>query len=121
MGCFDMYCNVCGAPFTPYPSAYFPKMEGIDTKWLGEAVIEYKDGVKVDARSYDSYGCFKSTSGKNIDVGLNQCNGKLMVYHKSCEGKKTNNRFRQYQRQHFDIMSIIEQGKQHMLNNPCNS
>jgi len=121
MGCFDMYCKVCGGPFTPYPSAYFPKMEGIDTNWLGEAVVEYKDGVKVDATGYDSYGRFKSTSGETLDVGLDQCDGKLIVYHKSCEGKPSSNQFRQYQCQHFDIMCIIERGKQHMLNKPCNS
>jgi hypothetical protein len=112
-----MYCKVCGGPFTPYPSAYFPKMEGIDTNWLGEAVVEYKDGVKVDATGYDSYGQFKSTSGESLDVGLDQCDGKLIVYHKSCEGKPLSNRFRQYQGQHFDIMTVIEHKKHHLLHN----
>jgi hypothetical protein len=121
MGCFDIYCKVCGGPFTPYPSAYFPEMEGVDTKWLGEAVVEYKDGAKVDATGYDSYGRFKSTSGESLDVGLDELNGNVIVYHKQCEGKPSSNQFRQYQCQHFDIMSMIEHGKQHMLNKSHNN
>lgn len=121
MGCFDMYCKVCGGPFTPYSSTEFPEMLGIDTTWLGEVVVEYKNGVKVDAQNYDSYGRFKSTAGKTLDVGLGTCDGIVKVYHKQCEGKQPpNNKFKQYQQQHFDIFSMIAYNKHHMLDKSCN-
>jgi hypothetical protein len=122
MGCWDIYCSVCGAPFTPYPKNYFPKMDGIDTEWLADVVVDYKNGVKVDATDYDAYGCFKARDGKTLNIGEAEADGKVRVYHKLCEGKqKPNNNFKEFQRQFFDINTLIKQRKQHLLDWSRNS
>jgi hypothetical protein len=122
MGCYDMYCKVCGAPFTPYQSTDFPQMEGVDTNWLGEVIVEYSNGDKVYATGYDSYGRFTSvTTGKIVDVGLAACDSNLKVYHKLCEGNKTpSNKFRIYQQQHFDIFTMIANNRHHLLDKSYN-
>jgi hypothetical protein len=123
MGCFDIYCKVCGGPFTPYPAQYFPEMTGIDTNWLGQVVVDYKNGVKVDATSYDSYGSFKCVAtGKQLDAGLDVCDGNVIVYHKQCVGKTVpNNKFKVYQQQHFDIFTMIKKQQHHLLDKSLNN
>lgn len=122
MGCWDMYCSVCGAPFTPFNTTYYPKMVGIDTNWLGEVVVDYKNGQTVDANNYDSYGRFTSTTGQTLDVGLQEADGELTVYHKLCQGKTNpTNDFSEYQEQFFDIEKVIRKRKHKLLDRSRNT
>lgn len=129
MGCFDMYCDVCGGPFSSYNSWNLPALQhaGIDTDWLSEVIIEYyKNGQKVrevPAHDYDSYGNFTDDAGVEHDVGEAQYNKQVRVIHKSCHGKPVPRSpqltpLRGYQEQFFDIDRLIEDGKQHMLRKP---
>lgn len=117
-----MYCSVCGAPFTPYNVTYYPKMAGIDTNWLGEAVVDYKNGQTVDANNYDSYGCFTSTNGEKLNIGMQEADGEVKVYHKLCHAK-TNpiNDFSEYQEQFFNIDKMIKKRKHKQLDRSRNT
>lgn len=117
MGCFDMYCDVCGASFTSYNPKYYPEMTGIDTKWLDDVVIEYynNDVQYVEVSNYDSYGRFEDKNGNEHDVVEKYYNNEVRIYHSLCKGKKPNKLFQKYQQQHFDIDQLIKNGKKHML------
>lgn len=122
MGCFDMYCDVCGASFTSYNPQYYPEMTGIDTKWLDDAIIEYyhkyddkEYTARVNVSCYDSYGRFEDKNGVEHDVVEKHYNKELKIYHSLCKGKQPNKLFKKYQQQHFDIDQLIIDGKKHML------
>ena len=110
-----MYCCVCGGPFTSYSAEDYPKLDKIDTKWLDDAIIEYNNGMKVQVCYYDGYGRFEDTNQVEYDVGLQEYNRELKVYHKLCDGKKPTNALKNYQQQHFDIELLIKQKKQTLL------
>lgn len=122
MGCYDMYCDVCGAPFNSYNPTYYPEMNGIDTKWLDDAVLEYyytsdnKDyKVYVEVSDYDSYGRFEDKNGVEHDVVEKHYNKQVKIYHSLCKGKQPNKMFRKYQQQHFDIDHLVKDGNKYML------
>lgn len=123
MGCFDMYCKVCGGPFTSYESWDLPNMEGIDTTWLNDAIIECnEENIKVNVCYYDGYGRFEDAKAVEYDVVEGEYDGKVKVYHKLCENralsKATVNAVKQYQQQHFDIDKMIADGNQALLQKP---
>lgn len=112
MGCFDMYCDICGASFTSYNS--YPEMIGVDTDWLNDAIVEYYDNT-VEVSNYDSYGRFEDKNGVEHDVVEKQYYKEVKVYHSLCQGKQTNQRFKGYQQQHFDVEQLVKDGKKYML------
>lgn len=114
MGCFDMYCDICGASFTSYNPKYYPEMTGIDTQWLDDAIIEYYDN-SVKVSKYDSYGRFEDKNGVEHDVVEKHYNKEVRIYHSLCQGKQSNKRFRKYQQQHFDVDQLVKDGKKYML------
>lgn len=117
MGCFDIYCNGCGAPFTSYKNWDLPQMEGIDTEWLTDAIIEYyATNTKVKVCYYDGYGRFEDKDGAEYDVAEMQYNREVKIYHTLCENKIPSPAIRRYQEQHFNIFKMIEDGKQAVLN-----
>lgn len=120
MGCFDIYCNCCGAPFTSYKNWDLPAMEGIDTEWLNDAIIEYYDtNTKVNVCYYDGYGRFEDANGQEYDVAEMQYNRQVKVYHKLCKPNKVPSpAMSRYQQQEFDIFKMIEDGQQGLLNKP---
>lgn len=123
MGCFDMYCDSCGAPFTSYNPKYYPDMVNVDTIWLEEAIVEYynKGNLKVHVSKYDSYGRFEDGNGKEHDVVGGVYDGHIKVYHKLCEGRPRSNKFRAYQEQFFNIERMIKQNKHNMLDKSNNA
>jgi hypothetical protein len=132
MGCFDIYCNVCGGPFCSYNSWNLPALQhaGIDTDWLKEAILEYyknnKKVQEVPVSNYDSYGNFTDDAGVEHDVGEAQYNKRVLVIHKACQGKPVprlpvSTPLSPYQEQFFDIDRLIADGKHHMLLKPSTS
>ena len=115
MGCFDMYCFVCGGPFTSYPAQSYPQMVDIDSKWLEDAIIEFNDGTKAHVNYYDGYGRFYDKSNVEYDVVEQEYTKDVKVYHKACQGKQRSNELKRYQQQHFDIDLLIKDKKQSML------
>jgi hypothetical protein len=129
MGCFDIYCDVCGGPFSSYNSWNLPALQehGIDTDWLSEAIIEYYQDRKkvreVTVRDYDAYGNFTDDAGLEHDVGEAQYNKEVRVIHTACLGKPVPRLpcftpLSAYQEQFFNIDRLIADGKQHMLCEP---
>jgi len=118
MGCFDMYCCVCGGPFTAYSAKSYPnhpQMHTIDTEWLKDAIIEYNNGTKVSVCYYDGYGRFEDSSNVEYDVVEQEYNRELKVYHKLCDGKKPKTVLKKYQQQFFDIDLLIKQNNHSLL------
>jgi hypothetical protein len=115
MGCFDMYCCVCGGPFTPYPTEHYPEMKNIDTKWLADAIIEFNDGKKASVNYYDGYGRFQDSNEVEYDIVENEYNKEVKIYHRLCQGKQRTNTLKKYQQQHFNIDLLIENNKQNIL------
>lgn len=122
MGCFDIYCDVCHGPFTTYKSWGLKPLEGIDTDWLADAIIEYNANTKVNVCYYDGYGRFENAVGEEFDVAEKQYNREIKVYHKLCENRaidtRTRNKMKSYQEQFFDIDAMIADGNQALLNKP---
>jgi hypothetical protein len=119
MGCYDLYCDVCGASFTSYNPKYYPDMTGIDTKWLDDAVLEYNNNSNcsgyVEVSNYDSYGRFEDKNGVEHDIVEKHYNKEVKIYHSLCKGKQPNKQFSRYQQQHFNIDQLVKDGKKHML------
>jgi hypothetical protein len=118
MGCYDMFCNICGGPFTSFDVKYYPDMNNIDTKWLQDAVVEYYDtNRKVEVCYYDGYGRFEEKNGTEHDVIEAVYDKKVVVYHKICQSMKSNTSgmFRKYQQQFFNIDGMIKDKNHHML------
>jgi hypothetical protein len=116
MGCYDMYCDVCGASFTSYNLTHYPGMTGIDTQWLNNAIIEYYNNAEcVEVSNYDGYGRFEDKNGVEHDVVEKYYNKEVGIYHSLCKGKHPYNMFKKYQQQHFDIQKLVRSGKHHML------
>lgn len=123
MGCFDIYCNVCHGPFTNYNSWGIKELQGIDTAWLTDAIIEYHDtNNKVQVCYYDGYGRFENAEGEEFDVVEKLYMGEVKVYHKLCENRvvdtHTRNKMKSYQEQFFDIDTMIAHGDQTHLETP---
>lgn len=124
MGCFDIYCAVCGGPFTNYSSWNLPKLENIDTKWLDEAILEYYENDKkiqeATVRDYDAYGNFTDEFGVEHDVVEAAYSKKVVTVHKACHGRTVPRitPLNKYQEQFFNIDRLIADGKQHMLSKP---
>jgi hypothetical protein len=123
MGCWDMYCCVCGGPFTPFPVQYYPQLSGVDTKWLGNAYVNYIKGPMkgnlVKVSNYDAYGNFKDDTGKIIDVGMDESVGIVQVYHTLCVEKPVCKlRMKKYQQQFFDVDKLIGDNNTQWLQPP---
>lgn len=125
MGCFDLYCVVCGGPFTNYQSWNIAELKDIDTTWLKDAMLEYyKDGKKVreaQATDYDSYGRFIDfTTGQELDVVEDVYYKKVLVFHKACHGRPVPRvvPLLRYQEQHFDVDRLVADGNHNMLRKP---
>lgn len=121
MGCFDMYCDVCSAPFVSYNSWTLPNMEGIDTDWLTEAEIHYyTTNTKVGVVYYDGYGSFEEANGTEHDVVVQVYEKTARVYHKLCANRKmTSDNIKtmsSYKNdQFFKIDEMIKDGNQSLL------
>lgn len=123
MGCFDLYCDVCGGPFKSYQTWNLHNMQHIDTEWLADAIIEYYDTqTKVNVCYYDGYGRFEDKQGTEFDVGEMQYNKQVKIYHKLCENRMvdigTRNKVKSYQEQFFDIDAMIADGNHALINKP---
>lgn len=123
MGCFDLYCKICGGPFVSFEGWDLNDMDDIDTSWLVDAVIEYYEtGTKINVCSYDDYGCFEDKNGVVYDVADDEDEGKVGLYHKLCENRTlTDDAYTivsEYQEQHFDIERMISDGNQEFLHKP---
>lgn len=116
MGCFDIYCDVCAGPFTPYNCKYYPGIADVDTAWLDEAIIEYDNKVKIPVSNYNSYGAFTDKNGTEHIVAEKQYYKEVKVYHTVCEFKTPKRHLKGYQQQHFNIDKVIEDNNQHLLN-----
>lgn len=115
MGGSDMYCDVCGAPFTPYEPKYYPVMNNVDTTWLNDAVIEFYNKQKVYVCYYDGYGRFEDKQGNEYDVIEKHYNKEVKIYHTICQSNQKSHDLLKYQQQYFDIERLIKDGKKHLL------
>ena len=121
MGCYDEYCSCCGAPFISYTSWKIPQLEGIDTEWLKDALMEFYSGEQVEVCYYDGYGRFEDNKGVSYDViDEDTLERKARVYHKACSGSRSSDitRIKKYQQQEFAIDAMIADNAQNLLMKP---
>lgn len=121
MGCFDVYCHLCGAPF--FPTDYHPSARGVDVAWMNSAVVTFRDtGYRLPVRDYDSYGGFtvvQTGEHKRFDV----YGGNVEVAHATCLtvpeiARLRRGVLRRYHEQFFDVESAVAHGHKVLLTRP---